>query len=279
VFSAALTPPTHVLTGELLASLTAISIIPFIESTRAKRPLVLAAPTLIGLAYQKFSGGIVLPLYWLIFVWTHPRSVPHSGTKIRSDDAESTALAMMLGYMIPTFAMYWTAEPRVVAAWQVFPVWISIVFYLTKFVRRSSKRTVASGYHVTQSTLFLGFLTSAVVHWKIVILSTLQSEDPLRTALDVFIPYLYAPPPSQTTSVSAAGQLLRWDAIFIVLSGLAAGFYSLWVLDFRGLFRGFLGVIVGTLLFGPGSAVAGLWMWREKCLKDGRVSNQYAKKR
>ncbi|KAF8599619.1 hypothetical protein BDV93DRAFT_526001 [Ceratobasidium sp. AG-I] len=250
--------------AEFFASLGPAVILPAIEMRRAgyKASTVLSSMLVLGLIYQHLGAGVVLPLWWAL----HLLLSGLRNTTIPSHYAESAFAGYLLGYVALSIAMVTYQTVAITALWQTFPVCVVLVQMLyLGFHRSVSEVAPDSPYEVLQLIHVTSFCWSAVTHAS-TLFQALTSPAPLDALKYAFHP-TYSP--AFLGPVTALAQeFLKWDAIFIVGSTLFAG---LWLL--RGVRPKLLATawfLVGSLCFGTGAGLAGVWMWREKVLEEDR---------
>lgn len=95
---------------ELLTGLAALAIVPYLEAARTGRNAMLELHWVIGVVYQKFTGAVILPLYWMLFIVTGtaglhraPRLSARVGVQTGSIDqrhAEAAAFSLLVAYIL-----------------------------------------------------------------------------------------------------------------------------------------------------------------------------------
>jgi len=156
---------------ELLTVVGAMAPIPYIEAARPNRNILLEFHWIICIIYQKFSGGVMLPVYWTLFIVTGaaaPHHTPQAGSnsKIDRKQAEAIMFALAAGYVVPSLWMVVSSKPYAAALWQAFPLWMYISQLLCLFIRPYSRTAGASTVNITYIALFV---LSALPHLYFVV--------------------------------------------------------------------------------------------------------------
>ncbi|KAF9228790.1 hypothetical protein BS17DRAFT_772516 [Gyrodon lividus] len=253
------------LLAELFTTLAVLSIIPFAEAARDKRPFVLRTPAAVGVLFQLATLGVIMPLYSLLFVVTgaaSQRPGPTTTSKINQANAEALLFALILGYIVPTLSMLAYEDPTVTAIWQTFPLLTELAQFAHRVIRPPSKY-VDSGHRTVMATFALVFVASAAVHaayvWPL-----LQDWALLRAMV---VPSLGALDPAASSLTEGVVAFIKWDIV------IGAGSIMLSTLWMANDIIQFLAIVlwygVATVLLGPGAAIAGVLLWRETHLNGG----------
>ncbi|KIK92017.1 hypothetical protein PAXRUDRAFT_148219 [Paxillus rubicundulus Ve08.2h10] len=259
------------LVAELFTTLAVLTIIPFAEAAREKRPFVLRGPAAVCIMFQLASLGVVMPLYSLLFVVTGAASLGSGplttpGTKVNQANAEALLFALVLGYVVPTLCMLVYEDPMLTAIWQVFPLLTELSQFAHRVIRPPSKY-IESGHRTVMATFGLVFVASAAMHATYV-WPFFGNWEGLRAMV---VPSLGALDPTATSLAENVVAFLKWD--FIIGAG-STMLSTLWMADdFVQCLAIVLWHGVATVLLGPGAAVAGVWLWREARLNGGQVAN------
>ena len=158
---------------------------------------------------QVVSEAVMLPLYFI----SHVRTIPVTDMTLPTHAlARARALlpAIIVGYILPSMAFF-LAPPSIAldtrqiiaAAWQVFPVFLTILYTLFWSLHALIAPTNAFSLdahmqerHLTYIWLRRSYLLSAAVsavsHWMVVIHSLLSIQ-PSASFVHVFIPYVIYP--------------------------------------------------------------------------------------
>ncbi|KAF8841988.1 hypothetical protein BDN67DRAFT_430936 [Paxillus ammoniavirescens] len=264
------------LVAELFTTLAAVAIIMFAEAARDKRPFVLRTPTAVCLIFQFASFGVIMPLYSLLFVITgtaslRPGPLTTPGTKINQANAEALLFSFVLGYIVPTLCMLVYEDSMVTAIWQIFPLFIELSQFAYRVICPPSKR-IESGHRTVMATFALVFVASAAVHvmymWPL-----LGDWEALRVMV---VPSLGALDPAATSLTEGVVEFIKWD--FITAAGPTM-LSTLWMAsNFVQCLTVVLWYGIATVLLGPGTAIAGVLLWREERLNGGNQAEKVEEK-
>lgn len=254
---------------EFYATFGPSAIIPFIEMRRAgyRIPVVLASMLVLGILYQFFSGAVILPLWWTL----HLLSSGRNAVSLHPHYVEGTFIGYLLGYLVVSIVLVASQTIAANVVWQIFPVSIVAIqsLYLA-YQRYAHGDAPECSYEVLQLIHITNFCWSTITH-AYTLLLVLRSNAPLVSLKHAYYP-TYSPS-TLSQSTSAAQRFLKWDIIFITGTTLFAGLWLLRGVRPRLLATGWF--LIGTLFFGGGAALSGIWIWREKVLEeDRRVARQ-----
>lgn len=263
---------------ELLTGLAALAIIPYIEAARQGRNILLECHWILGIIYQKFTGAVVLPIYWLLFVLTGAatlhRTPQTKGTgRIDQRHAESVVFALVAAYILPSIGMLVAHNDYVTAFWQAFPLWMCIAQRLYLAVRPLSQR---SGVNIVNKIYMGLFFLSAIPHIYLLTPIVHNTPNPLNTLGALFIPSFTPLDPKSTTFDHGIQDIIQWDAALMVVSAFAA---TVWVVgpsvkNLAGLMAWW---VCSTVLFGPGATIAGVFWCREASIEKQLVKGHQEK--
>ncbi|RYP23211.1 hypothetical protein DL767_008894 [Monosporascus sp. MG133] len=263
---------------------------------------------LFGFLYQTVGGAVVVPLFYVAYVAASrdDDAYHRSGRELRPGYARALLPATVLGYLVPTLAMfahgYWGRNLHVtqalIAFWQPAPLLVDALLAvfasvlpwfppssassssLTPVSRASARAPPKNGDvpHLKRLYLVAG-LVSVAAHVG-TLYACLSSSDPRLSLRHVFVPDRSTWRDGPTPGLH---WIFQWDWWGIVASSL------LWcwvvVADALRLLHGrenvaasrLVGVAVGivalALVAGPGTAIAAVWSWREDKLvmiEEGR---------
>lgn len=244
------------------------------ESCRHGRSILLSSSLVVGLLYQIASAGVVLSLYWMLFLLVGAQQLhrgPNKNLHIISQGwAEAIAFAFIVGSVIPTVAMIMFEDPYVTAIWQLFPVWTAIAASGHHFFRPSSRLSY-SGY-TTIRTVYLGiFLLSSSYH--VATIWPLYGD--LKTLQAIFLPSLRPISPSSVTHTAAIHHLLQYDAIFSLGSTVLA---TIWfTANLRQMLILIVWYTIGIGIVGPGATISAVMLWRESTIAERTGGNDEIK--
>lgn len=262
---------------ELLTGLAALAIVPYLEAARSGRNILLELHWVMGIIYQKMTGAVIFPLYWMLFVVTGAASLhrtPRSATagSIDQRHAESAAFTLLVAYILPSIAMLFARSPYTIAFWQAFPLWMFLAQRLYLAVRPACPRSGAK----TVNAIYLSlFALSAVPHVYLLTPIVFKSYDVLVAIGTLFMPSLTPLDPKSTTFDHGVQDFIQWDGVLMLVSTF---FATAWI---AGPSIKRLGVLACWLtcsmaLYGPGAAIAGVFWWRESLIRkeSGRESKK-----
>lgn len=264
---------------------------------------LLRYPVVWGILYQRLSGGWILPLWLLAFLFAFPQRTSGTLTRI---EAESVFVGWWLGHTIPALLMLVPGSPPLDSppAWIAFPILMSLVQYAYQVARERFTQGPdgqKGGYIVVQmayaSALMMGFAS----HVHLVLIpafyatplsaTLLQKAGPLVTYFkDFFIPSpgFAIPSPNTTTAASGVQHFVQWDTIVVFVAVWIAVVWDMkmqqsvahrraqsvaWWKDSE-LWTAACVLLVGALVAGPGAATAGMMMYRERTLYAANVYSE-----
>ncbi|QRW17887.1 exonuclease [Rhizoctonia solani] len=256
---------------EFYATFGPSAILPFIEMRRAgyRVPVVLVSMLILGVLYQIFSGAVILPLWWTI----HLLSSGQRAISLHPHYIEGTFIGYLLGYLLVSTVLVISQTITVNVVWQIFPVSIVAIqsLYLT-YQHYAQGDAPECSYEVLQLVHITNFCWSAITH-AYVLFRALVSNAPLASLKHAYHPTFS--PSSLSPATSVAQSFLKWDIIFITGTTLFAGIWLLRGVQSRLLAIGWF--IIGSIFFGSGAALSGIWIWREKVLEEDRRMAKQAK--
>jgi hypothetical protein len=262
LFHSVLDSPSRPFMLYFLYTFSYLSIIPNIEAARENAPLIISFPLGVGILIQLISGALVTPIYFMLFIQSGMASL-HSEPKrnrgkIDQGQAEALLFGFVVGYGIPTACIFTLKNPIATLAWQFFPLWVSLSHGAHLYFRPSSQHP-ESGYLTVQATYIMIFFFSAVIHWIYFLPHFLFDYLSIVT---MFLPSLTGLDPTSVTVEAGSLNLFQWDALLIYV---ASALVMMWFArNLREAGYILTWVILGMLTFGPGGAIAALWMWRER---------------
>ena len=190
--------------------------------------LMLSVPNVVGMVTQVMGGGLILPVYFLVFVLALQ---PSNATRpVRPMEAERSLLSTVLGFIIPARNILTNQSPRTLAIFQIFPI-ISIgIGSLYNVVRRAvPPEEGAAGARASWRNVQIGYFVCAAsslyAHYQ-VILPRLRAAS-LAPLLEILVPQYSRPfsgPKDVAPTLPAAVlDFLKWDyALVLAAIGLGA---------------------------------------------------------
>ena len=256
---------------------------------------LLRYPVVWGILYQRLSGGWILPLWLLAFLFAFPQRTSATLTRI---EAESVFFGWWFGHTIPALLMLIPGSPPLdrPPTWIAFPILMSVVQYTYRVARERLTQRAAGhkgGYVMVQMTYASALLMGLASHVHLVIIpafyatpvsaTLLQKAGPLAAYLKEFFipsPGFAIPSPNTTTAASGVQHFVQWDTIVVFAAVWVA---VLWDMRMQqsvankrthsiawwksaGLWIAASALILGSLVAGPGATTAGMMMYREKIL-------------
>ncbi|KAH7910169.1 hypothetical protein BJ138DRAFT_1088209 [Hygrophoropsis aurantiaca] len=259
-FHGALDAAYRPLLADMMATVAAVIVVPFAEAARETQPPILRFPVAIGVMFQTLTFAIAMPIYWLLFILagssTKHKTWENGSAKICQVSSEGVLFSLLVGFVIPTMTMIIAQDPIVTIIWQGFPLWMELTRRIYGLLRPPAGST-NNGYHILQATYSFVFLVSATLHiiyaWPLI-------HDLSRLQL-LFMPWFVNQEPATTSLGTNIAHFLKWDMIFGAGSTILSSFWftdSILKCAILALWH-----ILSTILFGPGAAIAGAFMWRE----------------
>ncbi|TCD64414.1 hypothetical protein EIP91_004095 [Steccherinum ochraceum] len=265
---------------------------------------LLQYPMIWGMLYQRLSGGWIIPLWLLTFLYASPqRSVDVRAGKttgVSRIDAESVFVGWWIGHTIPALLMLVPRSPPLERPpiWMAFPILMSLCQWIYKEVRTrltSVRRTPQheEGYVFLQLTYASVLLISFASHIHLVIIPALASSDTSSSLLQKVVPSLRyfqdffvsatgfaVPAIASTTAASAVRDFVQWDTIVVFISVWIAVVWDLarWeenagkrqrlsrTNEWFSYSQLLLILVLASVGMGPGSVTAALMLYRESLL-------------
>jgi hypothetical protein len=229
---------------------------------------------------QTIGGGPIVPLYYLCYIFSS-RSDAYfrSGRFIMVRCAKAILPSVILGYIIPTIAMYYPwnnnfLQQNMIAFWQFAPLVVNILTFILElyyFMNENLKGVVIENpdvKYLNRIYIFAGAIT-AINHIG-TLLICLTSSNPQLSLRYVFLPDSSKRLISTTLDVHYIFQIDEWWSFgpsliwcWIAIFDIQRLNGSLSVL---GMAKVALGIAAGTLLLGPGATMALVWYRREEML-------------
>ena len=257
-FKVSLLPVNQAYTVHFLAGVAPVALIFLIEGTRSDRSYAVIA-LLVGLLYTTISGAVAAPLFWLVAVLAMA-SGKRGRAPLNQAEAESVFIAISIGYILPTLVFITSPGEYVIAYWQFFTIFMSILQHLWLQIRPT---TVEPAYYTTRMALITTIIVSASVHISFVIAH--WSSSPVMGFIQWW-PSFWNPDPQSTTVESAVYHLLKWDSIvWYVSSILGLVFLADSISDAMTML---IFAPFGSIVLSPGGYVALLAIHRESKLTE-----------
>ncbi|KAI0179249.1 hypothetical protein GGR52DRAFT_535478 [Hypoxylon sp. FL1284] len=233
--------------------------------------------TLIGLFYQVASVCTTAPLYCVLCVYASAGDAYYrQGRQVPLSYAKALLPATLLGYLVPTAALYYVPWGDVktvqymTALWQPFPLFVGAALLIFSFVvpvspSEASKKDGDVRY--LKRVYLVAGLVSAAVHISTVYTCVTSSDPKLSLS------YVLLPDKSIWKDSMASGlhYIFQWD----FWGAFAASLLWCWIVvyDVLRLLIGkpsaiqlvqmVLGIGFVALVAGPGTAMVMVWNWRE----------------
>ena len=242
----------------------------FVEAARPGRSTFLAFPTLLGVVYQLGGAGFAFPLFWLALILFGHTRLNRVAARIDQARAEAALFAVLAGYTLPSALMLILQDPVVTTAWQFFPalMWVAQAAHL--FIRPSSRYST-SGYWTVQATFIFTFIASAISH-----IAAISAINDLALLKDLYVPPIVPLDPATVNLQLATHVFFQWDAVFTMGSSLLG---TLWFArNVKQVVLITLWNVIATAIVGPGAAVSGVLLWRERALNGPPEKPEVSKK-
>jgi len=231
-----------------------------IEALRPGVSKAISLPNLFLFIGQSGTAGIIFPIYWAFYIVggnvENRRNVPLSAVHLH--EVVAAAFGFILGSVLPTLGMLQLKNPYAVLIWQFFPLYAASFQYAYSKAVPPSK-VFKSGFPLIRFLYIVSFILSSSAH--------IAAVWPKITGLSW--PSAFDLPCSNPSSISTSTvfllhNFLKWDIVFFVGSFALA---SLW---FARSYKELLGFVlwyaVATPIFGPGSAVTGVFIYDDAVL-------------
>lgn len=209
-----------------------------------------------------------------------------SSRQIPTAYAKALLPSLVLGYLLPTIAMYLPfSDPQLqltqalIAFWQPCPLLVNIllVIFATAYGKGPASKEKTAPRTDTLKYLdrlyMLCFITCAIVHIGTMLLF-LFSTNPHISFTQALI---HLPTNKRLTMAACLHYVFQVDLLIIIGSALIATYLTLLDLKKAGLteislLNSALGMLVGTVFVGPAATISGVWYYREhgmsKIFKD-----------
>ncbi|KIV89230.1 hypothetical protein PV10_08814 [Exophiala mesophila] len=255
-----------------------------VESVRkGNKGALISFTSLFAIFYQTVGGAIIIPLYYLAYLFNTRKSEYWSSFQRQVPISYSKALlpSLMLGYFIPTLLLFaWPlldSDPEykvtqlLIVLWQPTPLLANLLLFLLykfnsataspAFSNPKSKTADVPSLATLYKLLYIVALIAHIFTISVVFLST----DPLHSFSHVFVrPQEWG----QSGMIKGLHIIFQADYNLIFLSSTIWAFQAVWDLKRTGLARVSLLkaavlIIVHSLICGPAASLAAVWYWRE----------------
>ncbi|OTB08964.1 hypothetical protein M426DRAFT_316256 [Hypoxylon sp. CI-4A] len=237
---------------------------------------VISFIALFSSLYQVIGAAVIAPIYYLIYAFTSSGDAYHQqGREVPIGYAKALLPAVIIGYLAPTVALWYVPLSSLetvqflTAFWQPTPLYASALLLIFSFLVSSSSTEKNGDAKYLKRVYVLAALASAFSHIH-TLYCAFTLDDPRFSLGYVFLPnrdswkdsmgqglhYIF-----QIDAFGAFGSSLFWCWLMV--------YDSLRVLGQSGvvpLVKAALGIVLVTLIAGPGTAIAIVFHWREKRL-------------
>lgn len=263
----------------------------------------LTSTSIWALFYQTIGGAVIMPLYYIAYLWDSRDSGYSSPYSRTIGHATSKALwpALVIGYLIPTIAMYLPYSDNtttkfttqlMVAIWQFSPVYVNILLVI---LSACFSTTPAPENEPTQADLpwlrkvyatVIG--VGAVTHITTIInLLYWPTSDPKYTFKHAFV-LIFSQSPSASAdrldqfSISML-RVFQWDFWIIFTASFIWAWQALWDLNRVAqtkinLWVSAIAMIAGSFLLGPAAVLGAVWYYREEKIASAAMIKEEHKK-
>lgn len=247
-------------------------------------------PVVFGIVYQTMGAGKILPLYFLVSLYTSSNKVytRTTGRPIPVAVAKALVPALCLGAVLPTVAMFMPhadplAHQNAIAFWQPLPVYVAFLTWsfsrLISMVRKSDKaETSPFDWELFEqkdlAPLYAGytfvFAVTAVSHAYALLYSSSNS-------LNLWETFFSLPAMRDVGLTGDIFGFFKYDMVLAMAAILVWSLYSVFELRRLGYVttvqavRAGLAVLAGQVVVGPGATYAGLWAWRENAIASSVI--------
>ncbi|KAF2186050.1 hypothetical protein K469DRAFT_664532 [Zopfia rhizophila CBS 207.26] len=244
------------------------------ESTRAgNRWSVVYFPAIFNTIAQLGGGGVIIPLYYFLFIVFCPptRVQTLADRRITLGDALLWMLLTVLFHTLPGMAIYFAPDFETqhywTWFWQLYPVRMSIVYFLVEGVSKIlpiPRPRIVLRYSTTIRLILFPMIAISTGVWIYTLLNCPYS---LKT---IFCPA----PLIEDTWLLRMRRILQFDELFVYGSSMVWLGFLMMDAKKAGLvsgsgIAGFLVMAVGlTGIVGPGATFGVMWLWREGYLVD-----------
>lgn len=226
--------------------------------------LIRYSPLITGLLFQSFGAGIILPL-WMAIYFILPSELPHS-TRDESNNIRTIFPSVALAFYLPSAILssgYLSKyhKTSLSAAWQLFPLWISILQPALAFVINpvtTSSTTKEARKNCLSYLIYLNTLLHYYSLYKTYQLSSIEGTTLLSTLSST-----YFISTDQPNYPGTAHLFLLFDYLTVFTSSVIFVLFSPTRVETTSAFWKLLAdLVIRLILTGPGAAVA--WVYKSK---------------
>lgn len=230
----------------------------------------------MALFYQTIGAAVIIPLYYLIHTLsTRPDTYYRAGRAVSLPYARGLLFSVIVGYLVPTLAMYIPGLSASTAQlltfiWQPAPMFVNILLLLSSLLLSSTAPRGARNpdiKHLKRVYSAAGII-SAINH-VVTLYVCSTSTNPQLSLSYVFLPNRNAWTQSTTAGLHYMFQidwwfcfaptlLWCWIAVYDVHRLLLGGKVSTSHLATWAVY-----IVVLTVALGPGGMLSVVWSWRE----------------
>jgi len=263
----------------------------------------LRSTSIWALLYQTVGGAIIIPLYCLAFMrdTANPEYYSASAMRIPLSYARSLVPALVLGFLLPTVAIYLpfndpglnpeqvlskfarystlndpglSIKQALIALWQPTPLFVNALLLVVPLVF-GAVASQPEGETADRDATFVKDLyrTCMVVSGSahVIMLSHFGVLDAHVSFARVFLPHPERLPGSAAETLHF---IFQWDYLIIFTASLlwaCVAIYDLSVIERFKLNLAWLmaAIVAGSVVFGPATTVAFAFMWREERMRKG----------
>ncbi|PPQ63211.1 hypothetical protein CVT24_005756 [Panaeolus cyanescens] len=236
-------------------------VLPLIEGHRTGQRSFFKYPNIWLLISQVASVGFTFPLYYSLLILSGSwKKLPEFNDKsFPQHKVQAIVFSVMAGALIPTLAMLFMKDPTVTAIWQIYPLCISVAYFLHILVVRSPQ-TPKSGYRALQGFYLVSFILSSSIHMA----TAVPLFADITSLRHLLVPAL-TPLDNSVPVASHLHDFLKWD-VTLAYTSTALAFFWL-CSSVKQVVCLFTWLLFAIPVFGFGAATMGAAMWKEGLLQ------------
>lgn len=225
---------------------------------------------------QLYGIGVLGPLYFFLHYIFIPSTRFHAADNrhVPLHLAKIILPILVLGYLVPTMAMYWPTSAITTLqswnyVWQLFPVVFAALHSIFSRVIQNTEFTDKNkNFTAEMPWLRLTYFTAAALSSAVWIYTCLFSPHSLY---ELFLSGVLHWDRQYETLEALLRIFLKVDQLFSFGGAIFWVLLCFWDLKREGRFTATWGKVLASLaamgvLGGPGTAVVGMWWWREEIL-------------